>query len=127
MPTHPFSLAQLGWRPFHSQQLRLEDLDAAYPARVASVHRSGLVVHSERGTAPISLPTRVLSRLERYLAISFEAKVEPVIVLTKVDLCDEAEQFTDQARTLSRDIAVVPVNSLQASSASSLGAWLQAG
>src|SRR5262245_57289302 len=54
-----YSLARLGWRAFHSQQLRLEDLDAAYPARVSSVHRSGLSVISERGAASVSVPHRI--------------------------------------------------------------------
>src|SRR5689334_1054201 len=59
MPAASHSLARLGWRPFHSQQLTLEDLDAAYPARVSSVHRSGLTVISERGTASVTVPHQV--------------------------------------------------------------------
>jgi hypothetical protein len=147
------SLIRLGWRPFYSQQLTLEDLDGSFPARVAAVQRSLLVVLSESGEHQIGLPqwlwpdrampgitvgdwvlirretlqaARMLerqslvarmaagtepgrqaiaanvdtlfvvtscnadfnpSRLERYLAVAFEAGVTPVIVLSKVDTC----------------------------------------
>ena len=58
------SLSHLGWRPFHSQQLTLEDLETAYPARVSSVHRSGLVVVSEQGTVNVTVPPRLLETME---------------------------------------------------------------
>jgi ribosome biogenesis GTPase len=57
------SLTRLGWRPFHSQQLTLDDLEAAYPARVSSVHRSGLVIISEQGTADVTVPPRLIESL----------------------------------------------------------------
>jgi ribosome biogenesis GTPase len=185
------SLAQLGWRPFHSQQLTLQDLEAAYPARVSSVRRNGLAVLSEHGAAMVPVPPRIaelarlpitvgdwvlveldaprvqrvitpysvvtrpaagseprmqaiaanldtlfvvtscnadfnLSRLERYLAVAIEAQVEPVIVLTKVDLCDDADAFVDEARSLSTH-AVVAVNATQPASLAGLSPWLQRG
>lgn len=188
-PRH--SLTQLGWRAFHSQQLQLEDLDAAHPARVVSVHRNGLDVIAEQGTALVSVPHHVTaaepmgitvgdwvlvendasrvarlirpfsvivrtaagrdhrqqaiaanldtlfivtscnddfnpSRLERYLAVAFEAQVEPVIVLTKADLCEEVQRFVDQASQLSQ-VQVVALNALQPECAMVLASWLQAG
>ena len=139
-------LSQLGWRAFYSQQLALDDLKAAFPARVLGVHRSGVSVASEAGTVQVALsgalsaaPTigdwalieheaprvlRVLerqsliartaageapqrqaiaanidtlfvvtscndefskSRLERYLVLAREARVEPVVLLTKAE------------------------------------------
>jgi ribosome biogenesis GTPase len=185
-----FSLARLGWRPFHSQQLTLEDLETAYPARVSSVHRSGSIVLSEQGTATVTIPPRLLdslitvgdwvliehaaprvqrviepysvikryaagtdhrvqsiaanldtlfvvtscnddfnaSRLERYLALAFEARVEPVIVITKADLCDSPETYLDQANALGTSAAVVALdatNSVMATKA--LAPWLQPG
>jgi ribosome biogenesis GTPase / thiamine phosphate phosphatase len=47
MSTRIFSLDQLGWSPFYSQQLTLEELDAGFPARVSSVHRSSIDVLCE--------------------------------------------------------------------------------
>jgi ribosome biogenesis GTPase len=187
-----FSLARLGWRPFHSQQLTLDDLEAAFPARVASVHRNGLVVVSEQGTLNVTVPARLLetlelpitvgdwvliehtttrvqraltpysvikrqaagtehrlqtiaanldtlfvvtscnddfnpSRLERYLAVAFEAQVEPVIVITKADQCNSAEPFIDEANALGTTAAVVALNAMDMASVAALGPWLQSG
>jgi ribosome biogenesis GTPase len=191
-PSPSWSLARLGWRAFHSQQLELEDLDAAYPARVTAVHRSGLTVLSERGTASVSVPERITaaepmgitvgdwvlvendaprvarhvpphsvvvrtaagtdhrqqaiaanldtlfvvtscnedfnpSRLERYLAVAFEAKVEPVIVLTRADQCADTEPFVQQASLLAPRIEVVAVNALDPACGAQLAPWLAAG
>jgi len=53
------SLAELGWRPFYSQQLSLEDLDHSFPARIASVERSLLVVLAASGEHRVTLPQRL--------------------------------------------------------------------
>ncbi|MET0534399.1 MAG: ribosome small subunit-dependent GTPase A [Steroidobacter sp.] len=186
------SLLQLGWRPFHSQQLTLEELDTGYPARVSNVHRSGLVVVSERGTHSVSIPARVTeplarpvtvgdwvlvetealrvqrvidaygvitrvaagsehrlqtiaanldtlfvvtscnddfnrSRLERYLAVAYEARVDPVVVLTKADLCEHVDELIDQARSLATTLQVIAVNATAPAAAAALEPWLQAG
>jgi ribosome biogenesis GTPase len=170
----------------------MEDLEAAYPARVCSVHRSGLIVLSERGTMPVSVPRRLSdaqaggitvgdwvlvdndaprvvgliqphsvivrtaagsdhrqqaiaanldtlfvvtscnedfnpSRLERYLALAFESHVEPVIVLTKTDLCADIGHFVQQASRLAPRIEVVAVNALEPASSAQLATWLQPG
>jgi ribosome biogenesis GTPase / thiamine phosphate phosphatase len=186
------SLLQLGWRPFHSQQLSLEDFESAHPARVTSVHRSGLTVLSERGSHNVTIPPRVIeqldrpvtvgdwtlieneaprvqrllaaygaitrvaagseyrlqaiaanldtlfvvsscnqdfnrSRLERYLAIAYEAQVEPVIVLTKADLCDHVDDLVEQARSLANSVQVVAVNGTEPAAVTSLDPWVQPG
>ena len=64
-----------------------------------------------------------LSRLERYLAMALDAGVEPVVVLTKVDLIDDVEEFRVKARTLRRDLAVEAVNSMDASVVEVLKPW----
>lgn len=189
----PFlSLLQLGWRPFHSQQLSLEELESACPARVSSVHRNGLSVLSERGSQAVAIPPRVIeqlerpvtvgdwllienaaprvqrvlsaygaitrvaagtehrlqaiaanldtllvvtscnhdfnrSRLERYLAVAYQAQVEPVIVLTKADLCDHVDELIDQSRSLANTLQVVAVNGTESAAANSLDPWVQPG
>jgi len=185
------SLSHLGWRPFHSQQLSLEDLETACPARVSSVHRSGLVVISQQGTVNVTIPPRLLetlelpvtvgdwvliehgaprvqrvitpysvikrhaagtdhrlqtiaanldtlfvvtscnddfnpSRLERYLALAFEAQVEPVIVITKADQCDDPQSFIDAANALGT-AAVIAVNAMDRTALAALERWLQPG
>ncbi len=57
-----------------------------------------------------------LNRIERYLALAHEADVEPVIVLTKADLCDEPEQYVEQVRQLDSLLMVEAVNALDISS-----------
>jgi ribosome biogenesis GTPase len=186
------SLSHLGWRSFHSQQLTLEDLETAHPARVSSVHRSGLAVISEQGTSNVTVPPRLLetlelpitvgdwvliehaaprvqrviapysvikrhaagtdhrlqtiaanldtlfvvtscnddfnpSRLERYLAVAFEAQVEPVIVITKADQCDSPQSFIDEANALGTTAAVIAVNAMDRTTAAALEQWLQPG
>ena len=46
-----------------------------------------------------------LSRLERYLALALDARVTPVIVLTKADL-EPSANYVNQARTLRNDLDV---------------------
>lgn len=64
-----------------------------------------------------------LNRIERYLALAYEADVEPVIVLTKVDRCDKPDDYIDQAQSLDPSLEVVAVNSLDPESVSQLEAW----
>ncbi len=52
-----------------------------------------------------------IARLERYIALAFEADVSPVIVLTKLDLCTEPEGYVRDASAIS---ALVPVVALDA-------------
>ena len=192
MSSSTFFLARLGWRPFHSQQLTLEDLDTAYPARVTGVHRSGLAVVSAQGPATVTVPPRLLetlelpttvgdwvlvehaaprvqrvlapssvikrcaagtdrrlqpiaanldtlfvvtscnddfnlSRLERYLALAFEASVTPVIVITKTDLCESPEVFVEQANALGTGACVIALNAMDDTVATVLAPWLQPG
>jgi ribosome biogenesis GTPase len=53
-----------------------------------------------------------LSRIERYLAMAKEADVEPVIILTKADLCDDSEEKRDQVQALNRFMMVHAINAL---------------
>jgi ribosome biogenesis GTPase len=68
-----------------------------------------------------------LARLERYLAFANEAGTEPVIVLTKADMAENAGEFARQAAGLQRDLAVVTVNGKSAEAAEDLQAWCGAG
>jgi ribosome biogenesis GTPase / thiamine phosphate phosphatase len=186
------TLDQLGWRSFYVQQLTLQDLEAGYPARVCSVHRSGCTALAERGELEIVVPRstgdaltcvptvgdwvlveheaprvlRVLerlsliarlaagtdqrrqpiaanldslfvvtscnddfnpSRLERYLAVAADARVEAVIVLTKADLCTDPGRYADEARSVAASIPIVTVNAMQPASVQALEDWLVGG
>ncbi|MEH0664774.1 ribosome small subunit-dependent GTPase A [Vibrio scophthalmi] len=64
-----------------------------------------------------------LSRIERYLALVNEAKVEPVVVLTKADLCDDEAALRQQVQKLDPFLMVESVNALEANSVSRLMSW----
>jgi len=60
------------------------------------------------------------SRIERYLALAAEAKIQPVIVLTKIDLSDDVDSYENQALKLKNDIRVECVNAKDETSLSAL-------
>lgn len=68
-----------------------------------------------------------LNRIERYLALAKEAGVTPVIVLTKLDCCDNPQELIDKTQSLDPLLDVVAVNSLDADSVSHLRTWCGSG
>ena len=66
-----------------------------------------------------------LARLERYVALCFEAGVVPVIVLTKPDLCGTEAQadYRDAACAVSEQVPVVVIDALAGDVAGALGDW----
>ncbi len=51
-----------------------------------------------------------VARLERYVALAFEAEVAPVIVLTKLDQCDDPQPYMDQAASISKEVPVLTLD-----------------
>jgi ribosome biogenesis GTPase len=51
-----------------------------------------------------------VARLERYLVLAREVGVRPVVVLTKIDLTDAAQEFAEAARALQPGLQVECVN-----------------
>ncbi len=70
-----------------------------------------------------------LSRLERYLALALDSGVEPVVVLTKADLADDATVAEMRADVLSLHpgLAVLAVNSRSATVIEQLSPWCRHG
>lgn len=68
-----------------------------------------------------------LNRIERYLALAHESGIEPVIVLTKKDLCSEPWHFVEQVQALDPMLAVVMVNATGPACLDDLSDWLGAG
>ncbi len=69
-----------------------------------------------------------LKRLERYVAMARMAGVQALVVLTKADLADQAEQRLAAVRAaLPPDVAALAVNGLDAQAAQVLAPWLQPG
>ena len=68
-----------------------------------------------------------LRRLERFVALARMAQVEPVVVLTKADLCTDAAARVAEVRQCVPGAAVCAVNALDARAGAALADWLQAG
>ncbi|MBV8657377.1 MAG: ribosome small subunit-dependent GTPase A [Burkholderiales bacterium] len=67
-------------------------------------------------------------RLERYVVLALSSGVTPVVVLTKADLCADAEHRLEQVRQrVPEGIAAFAVNGMAAATADLLAPWLQAG
>ena len=64
-----------------------------------------------------------IARLERYLALANDAGTEPVIVLTKADVADDAAGFEKQAAALQRELPVVTLNARSTDAAAALAPW----
>jgi ribosome biogenesis GTPase len=68
-----------------------------------------------------------LNRIERYLALVKDADVEPVIVLTKMDCCDNSQDYIDSAQSLDSLLPVLGVNALDTDSTTQLLPWCEVG
>ena len=68
-----------------------------------------------------------LARLERYVAMTYEAALTPVIVLTKIDLEPNYEKFVLQASTISNDITVLKLDARNSSAKKFLAPWCRLG
>ncbi|MFY0676030.1 MAG: ribosome small subunit-dependent GTPase A [Neptuniibacter sp.] len=68
-----------------------------------------------------------LNRIERYLAIAAESGIHCVLVLTKVDLCDDASVYTDELSASHPELDVELVDATDAESLSKLEKWIGAG
>ena len=68
-----------------------------------------------------------IARLERYVALAFEAGIEPVIVLTKTDLVADPQPYVDAARTVSDRVAVVALDARGEEATTKLSEWCKPG
>ncbi len=68
-----------------------------------------------------------VARLERFIALAFEAEVAPVIVLTKSDLSDTPEQYVDEAKAISDRVPVVVLDARGEEPKSKLSEWCRPG
>ncbi|ODN71994.1 ribosome small subunit-dependent GTPase A [Methylobrevis pamukkalensis] len=63
------------------------------------------------------------ARLERYLALAMGAGVEPVILLTKADLCDDPADWRARAEAVNPRIAVLTLDALAPDAGKALERW----
>ena len=67
------------------------------------------------------------SRLERYLSLAAQANVVPVVVLTKIDLCESPDAFVTRALGIQSGLSVMAINALDATTLEPLLAWIEPG
>jgi ribosome biogenesis GTPase len=67
-----------------------------------------------------------IARIERYLTVAAEAEVEPVLILTKADLANP-EGYIDEARSVRRDLAVIPLDARDPAAGARLADWCRKG
>ncbi len=68
-----------------------------------------------------------VARLERYIALAFEAAITPVIVLTKADLTAAVPDYVDQARAISDLVPVVTLDARGEEPEAKLADWCRSG
>ncbi|MEP2531754.1 ribosome small subunit-dependent GTPase A [Shimia sp.] len=68
-----------------------------------------------------------IARMERYIALAFEADVTPVILLTKADLCDDPDSYVQQAMSISDRVVVLALNALSTEPVAKLADWCKPG
>lgn len=68
-----------------------------------------------------------LSRIERYLALSLQADVEPVVVLTKSDLHEATGELRKQCEQLYPGLVVVPLDARDPDAVKQLWPWCRTG
>lgn len=68
-----------------------------------------------------------VARLERHLALAFEAGAMPVIILTKADLCDDPVPYLDAANAISQKVSVILLNALSDEPQENLRDWCGSG
>ncbi|MGX1499211.1 ribosome biogenesis GTPase [Labrenzia sp. MBR-25] len=68
-----------------------------------------------------------IARLERYIALAFEAGIAPVIVLTKSDLATDPESYVGQAQAISNTVPVVTLDARGEEPGEKLADWCKPG
>lgn len=66
-----------------------------------------------------------VARLERYVALAFEADTTPVIILTKADLSDDPDGYVTKAQTISDRVAVLALDVRNTDPSKALAPWVQ--
>lgn len=66
-------------------------------------------------------------RLERFLTVTRESGAEPVIVLNKLDACDDPRPYLEEARRVAGDAAVLALSAKTGLALEALAQWLKPG
>jgi len=51
-----------------------------------------------------------IRRLERYLSMVYEINAQPIIILNKIDTCKNLDEYTEETKTIFKNIPVIPIS-----------------
>ncbi|MGJ5620428.1 ribosome small subunit-dependent GTPase A [Sulfitobacter sp. MF3-043] len=68
-----------------------------------------------------------IARLERYIALAFEAEITPVIVITKSDLASDTNSYVDKAQAISEIVPIVTLDARGDEPKMKLADWCKPG
>jgi ribosome biogenesis GTPase / thiamine phosphate phosphatase len=105
---------------------RLLERKSIFKRRAVGSHRSEQLIAANVDTLFIVASCNFdfnVARLERYLSLAHEARVTPVIVLTKADLVDEPNAFAREVANLQSGLLVELVDARDPGSAKCLEPW----
>ncbi len=68
-----------------------------------------------------------VARLERYIALAFEDEAQPVILLTKADMCDDVESYIARAEAISDRVPVIAIDARGEEPLAKLAEWVKPG
>ncbi|WP_417412814.1 ribosome small subunit-dependent GTPase A [Hoeflea sp.] len=109
---------------------RLMDRKSLIKRRAAGHDRSVQLIAANIDTAFIVTSCNLdfnVARLERYIALAFDAGVTPVVLLTKADLCEDPSAYVAEAEAISRDVAVLTLNAKSDEPKTKLAPWCKPG
>lgn len=66
-------------------------------------------------------------KIERFLSIAWDSGATPVVILSKVDLCDDVEEKLAQVTIAAPGVDIIPISSVNHTNIERLGMYLQPG
>jgi ribosome biogenesis GTPase / thiamine phosphate phosphatase len=51
-----------------------------------------------------------IRRIERYITLTYNSGADPIIVLNKVDLCNEIDEYLDRVKSIALDLPIVAIS-----------------
>jgi len=129
----PADVAVGDWLLYHRDlpaSSRLLERQSLFKRRAAGTGREMQLIAANIDTVFITTSCNQdfnIARLERYVALAFEAEVDPVILLTKADLNPEADRLADEAARISSRVPVLALNAKGGEVKTVLAPWCRPG
>jgi len=114
----------------HPQSSRILDRKSLLKRRASGTDRQVQLIAANIDTAFIVTSCNQdfnIARLERYIALAFDADITPVIVLTKADLVSGTQNYVDDAQAISEQVSVVTLDARGDEPKVKLAEWCKPG